>query len=59
MAQDTYAALLQKTNTLAQQLKLVALYRDVSRGFGDAAGVAKIHDLLVDALGEGGPLLLT
>ncbi|MCJ1253076.1 hypothetical protein MMC24_000883 [Lignoscripta atroalba] len=59
MAQDTYSALLERTNTFVQQLQLVALWRDISRGLGDAPGVAKIHDLLVEEIGEGGPLLLS
>lgn len=58
MAQDVYAALFDHTLGLEDQLKMVAVWRDITTSLGDAAGVWRIHDLLVAALGEQGSLML-
>lgn len=58
IAQDVYAALFDEASSLEDQLKMVAVWRDIATGLGDVAGVTRIHDLLVGALGEQGPLML-
>lgn len=58
MAQDVYAGLLRHVRTLIDQLKMVAVWRDMTSDLGDAAGVARIHDSLIVAFGEKGPLML-
>ncbi|MCJ1467666.1 hypothetical protein MMC07_006291 [Pseudocyphellaria aurata] len=58
MAQDVYAGLLRHVHELADQLKMVAVWRDIVTGLGDTAGVEKIHDLLITAFGENGPFML-
>lgn len=58
MAQDVYAGLLRHVRTLVDQLKMVAVWRDITSGLGDAAGVARIHDSLIVAIGENGPFML-
>ena len=57
-AQDVYAALLCQTHGLRDQLKMVAVWRDIASDLGDMNGVVRIHDLLIQAIGENGPLLL-
>lgn len=60
LAQDVYAALLGDDEpTLRSQLKLVTMWRDIVGSLNDDEGVAKIHDLLIDALGQEGPMLLS
>lgn len=58
MAQDVYAALLRQVRALADQLKMVTVWRDIMHNLGDADGIKKIHDILITAIGENGPLLL-
>lgn len=58
MAQDVYAALLNLVRGLKDQLQMVVVWRDIAQGMDDADGVMKIHDLLVEELGEEGPMLL-
>lgn len=58
MAQDVYAGLLCQVHELADQLKMVAVWRDITSELGDTAGVMKIHDLLITAFGENGPFML-
>lgn len=58
MAQDVYAALLNRVSGLREQLQMAVVWRDIAQGMGDGIGVAKIHDLLVVELGEEGPMLL-
>lgn len=58
MAQDVYAALLNLVRGLKDQLQMVFVWRDIAQGMDDGDGVMKIHDLLVEELGEEGPMLL-
>lgn len=58
IAQDVYAALLNRVRGLREQLQMAVVWRDIALGMGDGVGVAKIHDLLVVELGEEGPMLL-
>lgn len=58
MAQDVYAALLDLVRGLKDQLQMVVVWRDIAQGMDDGDGVMKIHDLLVEELGEEGPMLL-
>lgn len=58
MAQDVYAGLLRQVRALADQLKMVAVWRDITSELGDAAGVVRIHDLLISTIGENGPFML-
>lgn len=58
MAQDVYAALLNLVRGLKDQLQMVVVWRDIAHGMNDGDGVMKIHDLLVEELGEEGPMLL-
>lgn len=58
MAQDVYAELLGHIRTLEDQLKIVAVWRDITSDLGDAAGVVRIHDLLITTIGENGPFML-
>ena len=58
MAQDVYGGLLRQVRALADQLKMVAVWRDITCELNDAAGVARIHDLLVSAIGQNGPFML-
>lgn len=58
MAQDVYAALLNLVRGLKDQLQMVVVWRDIARGMDDGDGVMKIHDLLVEELGEEGPMFL-
>lgn len=58
MAQDVYAALLNLVRGLNDQLQMVVVWRDIAQGMGDGDGVMRIHDLLVEELGEEGPMLL-
>ena len=43
---------------LEDQLKLVALWRNITKSLGDQQGLAKIYKLLMEALEEDDPLLL-
>ena len=58
LAQDAYIGLLGEVQDLADQLKLVTIWRDITKCLGNVDGVARIHDLLLGELGEEGPLLL-
>lgn len=58
MAQDVYTALLKQSVNLMDQLEIVAVWRDITSDIGDDRGVASIHDFLIKALGEEGPLML-
>lgn len=58
MAQDVYVALLNLVRGLKDQLQMVVVWRDIAHGMDDGDGVMKIHDLLVEELGEEGPMLL-
>lgn len=59
LAQDVYAALLRQAHGLRAQLKMVAVWRDIVADLEDATGVTMIHDLLIKAIGENGPLMLS
>lgn len=59
LAQEVYMALLDRVHGLRDQLKMVTMWRDIVTDLGDTAGVVKIHDLLIKAIGENGPLLLS
>lgn len=58
MAQDAYTALLREASSLEYQLKMVVVWRDITTTLGDVTGVERIHDLLINELGEEGPLML-
>ncbi len=58
MAQDAFKAVLGRVKGLRDQLQMVVVWRDISQGLDDTEGVIKIHDLLVEAIGQEGPLLL-
>lgn len=58
MAQDVYAGLLCQVRVLTDQLRIVAVWREVTSELGDTAGVVRIHDLLISNIGEKGPFLL-
>lgn len=58
MAQDVYAWLLRQVRILADQLKMVAVWRDITRNLGDSDGGVRIHDILITAIGKNGPSLL-
>lgn len=58
MAQDVYAGLLCQVRVLADQLRMVAVWRQITSGRGDTAGVMRIHDLLISNIGDNGPFLL-
>ena len=44
---------------MESQLALVTKWRDIVGSFQDDVGVAKMHDLLVGALGQEGPMMLS
>lgn len=59
LAQDVYSLLLSRARGLGDQLRMVLKWREITSDLDDAAGVAKIHDILIKALGEEGPLMLS
>lgn len=44
---------------MESQLALVTTWRDIVRSLQDVEGVAKMHDLLIGALGQEGPMMLS
>ena len=49
---------MEREQTLQSQLELVTIWRDIVGFLQDDEGVAKIHDLLIGALGQEGPMML-
>ena len=47
------------TSTLDDSLAMVSVLRQICYDLGDVEGVTRIHALLVEALGESGPTLLS
>ena len=58
LAQDVYAGLMGEEQTLQSQLAWVTVWRDIVGSLEDEEGVARIHDLLIGALGQEGPMML-
>ena len=58
LAQDVYGALLLGKHELEDQLKLVTLWRNITKSLGDQKGLATIYQLLTEALEEDDPMLL-
>lgn len=50
--------LLNRMRGLKDQLQMVVVWRDIAQRMGDGDGVVRIHDLLIEELGEEGPMLL-
>ncbi len=45
-------------HNLEDQLKLVTLWRNITKSLGDKKGLAEIYQLLMEALGENDPMVL-
>lgn len=59
LAQDVYAGVMGAEQTLQSQLAWVTVWRDILGSLEDDEGVARIHDLLIGALGQRGPMMLS
>ncbi|KAL8952430.1 MAG: hypothetical protein Q9222_001665 [Ikaeria aurantiellina] len=59
LGQEVYIALVDRAeDEFKDYLRIVTLWRDLTRDLGNEDGVNKIHTFLMDELGEVGPSLL-